>query len=335
MKKLLICILALTLTVALAIDTVNTGYAATDASLNARKKKQNISEYTVELNNYLVMATGKPFTPKVTKVSSEGKKALKKSDYKVVYYKVISFPEEKFKPVDEIRKVGEYKVAVVGKGSYCGEAFALFTVMGKQQHLTLAKVKYELKMGAEPITLKPKTDGDGTGFKFRNLNPDVIELSKKGQVRILKAGRAVVKVSTRGEKRYRRASVTVVFEISPSKVSWDNNDNDMTAPDEKEESRAKVVWNKIKGATDYEIEYSTNSEFKKPDGSNKSKDYEQKVMRVSGTKQSVTLKDLSEDKTYYVRIRALTKITDERGNKKTLKGSWSDTLKIEKDEELR
>ena len=381
MKKIIACLLTLSLVMALAMGTAVTGYAVdeikgeaevktkaeTGAETGAEqepkqepeteteqepkpepeteteqepkpepepiKPKIDISAYTVELNKYMVMATGEPITPKVTKVSSGSKKTLKKANYEVVYYKVINFSKEKYERVDEIRKVGEYKVAVVGKGAYGGETFALFTVMGKQQHLTLAKVKYELKMGAEAITLKPKTDGDGTGFAFRNLNPDVIELSKKGRVRILKAGRAVVKVSTRGEKLYRRAGVTVVFEISPSKVSW--NKNEMAAVNEKEKSKVQVVWNKVKGATNYEIEYSTNSKFQKPKGVNKSEDYEKKVVRVSSSKKRITLENLSKDKTYYVRIRALTKITDERGNKKTLEGSWSKTLKIEKNGELR
>lgn len=363
MKKIIVCLLTFSLAMVLVIGTAGTGYAvdeikgeaevktetetAKDAGAEAGaeqepeqepkpeevKPKIDISSYTVELNKYVVMATGEAITPKVTKVSSGSKKTLKKANYEVVYYKVISFSKEKYERVDEIRKVGEYKVAVVGKGVYGGEAFALFTVMGKQQHLTLAKVKYELKMGADPVTLRPKTDGDGTGFKFRNLNPDVIELSKKGRVKSLKAGRAVVKVSTRGENLYRRVAVTVVFEISPSRVSW--NKKEMAEVKEKEKSKVQIVWNKVNGATGYEIEYSTNSKFQKPKEADKSKDYEKKVVRVSSSKKSKTLEKLSKEKTYYVRIRALTKITDERGNKKTLEGSWSQTLKIEKNGELR
>ena len=196
MKKYIVCFLTLCLALTLALGTVSVGYVAEQEELNEPTEQEevkiDISEYTVELDSYLVLATGEPFTPQVTNVSLEDKDTLKPEDYEVSYYKVLNFEKEEFEPTDEIREIGEYKVAVIGKGEYCGEAYSLFTVVGKQQHLTLEKTRYALKMGAEPITLRPKTDGDGTGFEFQNFTPDVIKVSDAGNVKILKAGRAVV-----------------------------------------------------------------------------------------------------------------------------------------------
>ena len=322
MKKFIACLLTLTLALTLLMGMASTGYAAEQEELNEpaeqeEEVKRDISEYTVELDSYFVMATGEPFNPEVTRVSHEEKGVLRTENYDVVYYKVISFSEEIFEPVDEICQAGEYKVAVAGKGEYCGEAYALFSVVGKQQHLTLEKTRYSLKVGASPITLRPETDGDGTGFTFTNYSPDVISLSETGRVEFLKAGRAVVVVSTCEDKLYQPAKATVVFEISPSKVSWDKKKN--AALKKKVQSKTQVAWKKAKGATKYEIEYSASSKFK---SSSK--------MKVSASKNIATLKNLKSGRTYYVRIRALTEITDSRGNKKTLEGQWSSILKIKK-----
>ena len=322
MKKFIACLLTLTLALTLLMGMASTGYAAEQEELNEpaeqeEEVKRDISEYTVELDSYFVMATGEPFNPEVTRVSHEEKGVLKPTDYDVVYYKVISFGEKIYEPIDEICQAGEYKVAVAGKGEYCGEAYALFSVVGKQQHLTLEKTRYSLKVGASPITLRPETDGDGTGFTFTNYSPDVISLSETGRVEFLKAGRAVVVVSTCEDKLYQPAKATVVFEISPSKVSWDKKKN--AALKKKVQSKTQVAWKKAKGATKYEIEYSASSKFK---SSSK--------MKVSASKNIAILKNLKSGRTYYVRIRALTEITDSRGNKKTLEGQWSSTLKIKK-----
>ena len=321
MKKYIVCFLTLCLALTLALGTVSVGYVAEQEELNEPTEQEevkiDISEYTVELDSYLVLATGEPFTPQVTNVSLEDKDTLKPEDYEVSYYKVLNFEKEEFEPTDEIREIGEYKVAVIGKGEYCGEAYSLFTVVGKQQHLTLEKTRYALKMGAEPITLRPKTDGDGTGFEFQNFTPDVIKVSDAGNVKILKAGRAVVIVSTCGDKLYQPAGATVVFEISPAKVSWDKKE--LAVLKKKVQGKTQIAWNKAKGATKYEIEYSADSKFKNS-----------KTIKVSASKDSASLKKLKAGRTYYVRTRALTEIKDARGNKKTLEGPWSSTLKIKK-----
>lgn len=325
MKKLHFCLLSLTLVFTLVMGTVSVGYAAEQEEINEPNEpgeqeetvKRDISAYTVELDSYLVMATGEPFTPQVTNVSLEDKETLKPDNYEVSYYKVISFENEEFEPADEIREIGEYKVAVAGTGEYCGEAYSLFTVVGKRQHLTLNNTKYKVRAGTSSIDLNPETDGDGTGFEFHNYNPDVIKVSDDGNVKILKAGRAVVIVSTCGDKLYQPASATVVFEISPARVSWDKKE--MAALKKKAQSKTQVAWKKAKGATKYEIEYSASSKFK---SSSK--------IKVSALKDIAGLKNIKSGRTYYVRIRALTEIKDARGNKKTLEGPWSSTLKIKK-----
>ena len=70
-----------------------------------------------------------------------------------------------------------------------------------------------------------------------------------------------------------------------------------------------VKWNKIKNASGYEIQYSTNKKFKKK---------YTKIKKVSPKKLSLTVKKLKSRKKYYVRVRAYNKT-----NKKTVYSKWS------------
>ena len=108
MKKFFTCLLSLLLTLTLTMGTVSAGYAADETELEPEEelKRTDISNYTVELDSYMVMATGEPFSPQVTKVG-DGRRTLKPEDYDISYYKVISFGENISEPVDEICQTGE------------------------------------------------------------------------------------------------------------------------------------------------------------------------------------------------------------------------------------
>ena len=72
-----------------------------------------------------------------------------------------------------------------------------------------------------------------------------------------------------------------------------------------------VSWNKVKGASGYQITYATNKSFTK-----------NKVTKKT-TKTSLTLKNLNKKKTYYVKVRAYTR----QGTKKVI-GRYSTVKKI-------
>ena len=78
MKKFIVCLLTLALALTLVMGTASAGYAAEQEELNEpaeqeEEVKRDISEYTVELDGYFVMATGEPFNPEVIKVrTNEG-----------------------------------------------------------------------------------------------------------------------------------------------------------------------------------------------------------------------------------------------------------------------
>lgn len=74
--------------------------------------------------------------------------------------------------------------------------------------------------------------------------------------------------------------------------------------------RAKVKIKLIKGARGYQIQYATNSKFKKS-------------KRVTTTKRIYTLKRLKKNKKYRIRVRAY-----KMDNGKRLYGKWSVVKKV-------
>ena len=320
-------------------------------------RKTSITTLTVTLDSYLVMATGADVTPKILSVSGEVEmpdepKAadetlsasadeenaltpleLKPEEYEVKYYRVHSFSAGTYEEVKAIREIGEYKIAVTAKDTetYEGEAYSLFSVIGKPQKLTTAKTKYSLTVGDEAPLLQPKADGDGTGFRFVSSDETVLTVSENGQTEILKPGRALVTVKTDGTTLFQPAKIQVVFEVSHKKVLWD------TAKMKTQKAEATLIWKAQEGATSYEVFSCTEKSFVKPkqktgesaeDYAKRTADYVYKSKTVKAPALKTTLKGLKDDTTYYVKVRALTETTDSRGNKRTMEGPWSSVRKI-------
>ncbi len=236
-------------------------------------------------------------------------------EYEVKYYRIHSYSEEEYEEVTKIIAAGDYRIVVTPKDTetYEGEAFCLFSVMGKPQKLTIAKAKYSLTFGDDAPLLSPKADGDGTGFTFYTSDSSILKVSADGQTKILKPGRAIVTIYTAGTTLSQQAKIQVIFEIKPQKTLWN------TAKMKKQASAGKLTWQKQTGVTKYEILYGTSKSFAKS---------KTKTKTVKGSLTRATLKNLKKGKTYYVKIRALTETTDTREYKRTMTGAWSAVYKI-------
>ena len=293
-------------------------------------RKTSITTLTVTLDSYLAMATGADVTPKILSVSGEVELP---EEYEVKYYRVHSFSAGIYEEVKTIREIGEYKVAITAKDTetYEGEAYSLFSVIGKPQTLTIAKTKYALTAGDDGPLLQPKADGDGAGFRFTSSDETVLTVSENGQTEILKPGRALVTVKTDGTTLFQPAKIQVVFEISPKKVLWD------TEKMKTRKSESTLIWKAQEGATGYEVVFCTEKNFVKPkqkpkesaaEYAKRTADYVYKNKTVKAPTLKTTLEGLKSDTAYYVKVRALTETTDTRGNKRTMEGPWSSVRKI-------
>ena len=325
-KKIPARVTVLLFFIVLLFTSATGGYAQTqdDAAtvqepLVQEYDKISIDKLTVVLDSYLVMADGSDLTPEVVSVSgqtdgSQENIVLEPDEYEVKYYRVHSFSEEIYEETETISEIGEYKVTVTAKDTdkYTGEAYALFSVTGKPQKLTIAKTKYTLTVGSKGPLLQPEADGDGSGFLFVSSDSDVVRVLSSGQTEILKPGRASVTVSTEGTMLFQPAEVQVVFEVKPDKTSW------KTKAFKRQKSKVTLMWKKQSGVTSYEVAYATQKDFAK----------HKKTKTVKENLSKTTLKGLKKEKTYYVKVRALVETTDTRGNKRTIAGPWSSVRKI-------
>ena len=325
-KKIPARVTVLLFFIVLLFTSATGGYAQTqdDAAtvqepLVQEYDKISIDKLTVVLDSYLVMADGSDLTPEVVSVSgqtdgSQEDLVLEPDEYVVKYYRIHSFSEEIYEETETISEIGEYKVTVTAKDTdkYTGEAYALFSVTGKPQKLTIAKTKYTLTVGSKGPLLQPEADGDGSGFLFVSSDSDVVRVLSSGQTEILKPGRASVTVSTEGTMLFQPAEVQVVFEVKPDKTSW------KTKAFKRQKSKVTLKWKKQSSVTSYEVAYATQKDFAK----------HKKTKTVKENLSKTTLKGLKKEKTYYVKVRALVETTDTRGNKRTIAGPWSSVRKI-------
>ena len=320
-KKIPARVTVLLFFIVLLFTSATGGYAQTQGSAAAVQKydKISIDKFTVVLDSYLVMADGSDLTPEVVSVSgqtdgSQEDLVLEPDEYVVKYYRIHSFSEEIYEETETISEIGEYKVTVTAKDTdkYTGEAYALFSVTGKPQKLTIAKTKYTLTVGSKGPLLQPEADGDGSGFLFVSSDSDVVRVLSSGQTEILKPGRVSVTISTEGTILFYPANVQVVFEVKPDKTSW------KTKAFKRHKSKVTLMWKKQSGVTGYEVVYAAHENFEK----------QKKTRTVKGNLSKTTLKGLKKEKTYYVKVRALVETTDTRGNKRTIAGPWSSVRKI-------
>ena len=111
-------------------------------------------------------------------------------------------------------------------------------------------------------------------------------------------------VTVTGKGKYKACSGKASFKI----IIKPGNISELKAG----KKSASVKWSKISGAAGYQLQYSTSKKFSKS-----------KTVKISGTaKNKQTIKSLSSQKTYYVRVRAYKTV-----NGKTWYGAWSKSKK--------
>lgn len=330
-KKLMSRMITLLAIIAMLLTSAVSGYADVPEEKDTQDSTEAVQEYDkisidkfiVVLDSYLVMADGSEVTPEVVSVSvqpdgtddeMQGNIVLTPDEYEVKYYRVHSFSKGIYEETETISEVGEYKVTVTPKDTekYTGEAYALFSVAGKPQKLTIAATKYTLTAGDEGPLLEPESDGDGSGFSFISSDSSVVSVSDSGQTEILKPGRAIVTVSTKDTILFQPAKLQVVFEVKPEAMCWNSK------AFKKQNSQVTLMWKKQSGITSYKVIYATNKSFTK----------QKKTKTVKGSLAKTTLKSLKKGKTYYVKVRALVETTDTRGYKRTIAGPWSSVQTI-------
>ena len=265
------------------------GYTGT-TTLTFTVTGTDISGYTVTLKESSVNATGYSQVPVITSVKKGYYYSLSSNDY------TVSYQDAAGKTVYSMSAPGTYRVVVTGKNGYSGTTYATFRIVGLTQTVTVTQDSYKVYDDSDVFKITAKATGDGTGFTYTSSNPAVASVSSTGYVTPNKVGRAVITVTTTGNKKYEPTSKQVVVKVYPdkaklSKKPWTDG----------KASQLKVRWGYQDGVTKYQVRYSRDKNFR-------SGTYLTKTVKAHGkdyTTQSTTITNLKRGYTYYIKVRAV------------------------------
>jgi hypothetical protein len=232
----------------------------------------NLSKCKVSLSKNKYVYSGKAKNPTVT-VNYGQITLVKDRDYSVSY--------------SDNKNVGMAKVVITGKGNYTGSTTLSFSITQALNTVSVSKSKFSLNAKTSAQNVQIKATKTGGSFAYTSSDKKVT-VSKSGKVKIPKnyVGKVIITVSA-GNNNYKtaKAKVTVTVTLRGTKLSSVTNTKGQ---------KMTVKWSKNANVAGYEIQYSTDKNFKKS------------VKSVSVSKVgtvSTTVSGLKKGSTYYVRIR--------------------------------
>lgn len=249
----------------------------------------DIAGCTVSLNADSYVYNGTAKTPSVT--VKDGTDTLKSgTDYTVTYA--------------DNTNAGTARVTVTGRGNYTGTVTKNFTIQKADQKFNYTK-SYSKAYGSKAFTLNAKLKAGNGKLTYATSNKKVATV-KNGKVTVTGTGAATITVKAARTANYNAASVTVTIKASPAKQT-------LKSLKAVKGRKLTVTWKKDTRATGYQIQYSTDKNFKK----------RVKTATVSKYKTvSKTITKLTKGKRYYVRVRSY-KSAKVSGKTQKLYGAWS------------
>ncbi len=161
---------------------------------------------------------------------------------------------------------------------------------------------------AQTFKISAKQSGDAK-LTYSSNNSKNISVDKNGKITVKKGyiGSATITISAGATTGYNKASKTISVTVNPSKVSISKLTNVKS-------KKMTVKWKKNSSVSGYQIQYSTDKNFKSG----------VKTVTIKKNKTtSTTIKSLSKNKKYYVRIRTYKSVSG-----KTYYSSWSSAKNV-------
>ena len=172
--------------------------------------------------------------------------------------------------------------------------------------ITVSKTSYTKVYGDKAFSLGAKTAA-GETLKYATSDKKVVTVSALGKVTVKGIGKATITITSPESASYKAATpVKVTITISPKSVKLSTVKSVKT-------KAIKVTWKKDTSVTGYEILYAQKSNFKGA----------KKVTVTKNKTVSATIKKLTKDKTYYVKVRAYKTV---KGKK--IYGAYSTVKKV-------
>ncbi len=202
---------------------------------------------------------------------------------------------------------------IYGKKGSCAEKYAKkhkikFSIAKKIQSFK-ANREYNKTYKDKSFKLNVKLKSGNGKLTYASSDTEVAAVNGKGRVTIKEPGIAIITVKAQKTSKYNAASVKITVKVSPRQPK-------MRTVRAQSGGKIKVNWTMDRHVSGYEIQYSTDKEFKDRNDT--------KVMAVKKNRvQSATIKQgLTKGEKYYVRMRSY---KDAKAGKKAQKlyGSWS------------
>lgn len=258
---------------------------------------------------------GTELKPKVT--VADGLKTLTEgTDYTLEYE---NYPDD-----------GYGYVTVYGKGYYTGHVYSDdYTITkaasgGSTGSSNTTPVKQTLKVSSKnlskniitvaynsTVTVKGTAK---TTVSYKTGSSRIASVSSKGKITPKTTGTTTLTVTAKGTSAYKKATTTLTIIVVPQKET-------VKSLKSTKKAQLTVSWKKDSKASGYQIQYSTNKNFKNA----------KTVVVKKNSTTSQTIKKLTKGKKYYVRVRAY-KTVKVDGKNVSKYGSFSSvkTIKVRK-----
>ena len=212
-------------------------------------------------------------------------------------------------------------VAITGSGQAIITVTATETAAYKQTTkrvvITVAKANqtftgtthYTRASGNKRFSLNTKLATGNGKLTYASSAKNIAAVSANGQITIKNSGQAIITIKAAGTTNYNTATTSVVITVKPGKAKVAS----VKSPSRK---RLTVKWNRIAAIDGYQLQYSTNKNFKKGSATKTST-----ITKARTTTRKYS--GLKSRKKYYVRIRAYKTISGKR-----VYGAWSSRKSI-------
>lgn len=260
-------------------------------------KMKSLFDCQITLSTLSFIYTGKKQTPSVT--IKDGNTILRPGiDYTISYHNNINS--------------GKATILISGKGIYKGTITKNFTIKKAKQKLSCIK-SYKKVYGNKAFMLNVKRSNKGGKLTYKSSNKKVVSINSKGKVTLKGSGYATIIVKADATNNYNANSIKITIKVCPIKQT-------IQATKFIKGENLIVNWKKDINATGYQIQFSTDKNFKNGVHT---------ITERKNKKTSTTIRKLTNSKNYYIRQRSYKNIKV-NGKSQKLYSAWSNVIKISK-----